>query len=139
METDLKNILENAQTVAIIGCSQKPGRASNQIASYLKEQGFTIIPVHPDYDEVCGESVYKTVYDIPEEIEVDIVDIFRNSDYTAEMVDDIVTRKNQTGQKPVVWTQIGVSSVEAREKAEEAGLTYVEDKCIMVEHRRFFN
>lgn len=139
MENNIKDILSNARNIAIIGCSKKEHRTSNQIAHYLQEQGYTIFPVHPDYGEVCGEAAYKTVYDIPGDITIDIVDIFRNSDYTAEMVDDIIKRKEMTGRSPVVWTQLGVSSPEAKKKAEEVGLPYVEEKCIMVEHRNHFN
>lgn len=136
MEASINEILEQAKNIAIIGCSLKPHRTSNNIANYLQEQGYTVIPVHPDYDTVCGEKAYKTVYDIPEDIQIDIVDIFRNKKYTAEMVDTIIRRKEMTGQEPVVWTQLDVSSDEAKKKAEEAGLQYIENKCIMVEHGR---
>lgn len=136
MDASISDILNQAEVIAIIGCSLKSHRTSNNIAHYLQKQGYTVIPVHPDYDTVCGEKAYKTVYDIPEEIEIDIVDIFRNSKYTAEMVDTIIKRVEMTGRKPVVWTQLDVSSEEARKKAEEAGLRYIENRCIMVEHRK---
>lgn len=136
MEKSIADIINDAKVIAVVGCSKNQMRTSYQIALFLKEKGYTIIPVHPDYDEVLGEKVYPTVYDIPEDVEVDIVDIFRNSDYTAEMVDDVITRVEQTGRKPVVWTQLGVSSDEAKAKAEEAGLPYVEEKCLMVEYQR---
>ncbi len=136
MDQDIIEVLNNAQTIAIIGCSNNPYRTSYHIASYLKDAGFTIIPVHPDYEEVLGEKAYKTVYDIPGDVEIDIVDIFRNSKYTAAMVNDIIKRVEMTGNKPLVWTQLGVSSDEAKEKAREAGLKYVEERCLMVEHRK---
>ena len=136
MEKEVQEAVNRAKVIAIIGCSNNPYRTSYHIAKYLKDAGFTIIPVHPDYDEVLGEKVYKTVYDIPADIHIDIVDIFRNSRYTAKMVDDILQRVEMTGQKPLVWTQLGVSSDEAKRKSEEAGLTYVEEKCLMVEHRK---
>jgi len=136
MDKDLPRILENSEIVAVIGCSAKKMRTSHQIAGYLKDNGYTIIPVHPDYKEVLGEKAYANINDIPQETEIDIVDIFRNSDHTAAMVDDIIKRVNRTGRKPVIWTQLGVSSDEARKKAEEAGLQYVEEKCMMVEHQR---
>lgn len=102
----------------------------------MQEQGYRIIPVHPDYDEVLGERVYPAVYDIPEDISLDIVDIFRDSRHTLQMVEDICRRVEQTGERPVVWTQLGVSSREARGRAGEEDLTYVENRCLMVEHRR---
>lgn len=136
MDKNVIEIINNAKVIAIIGCSNNPYRTSYHIASYLKEAGFTIIPVHPDYEEVLEEKTYKTVYDIPGDIQIDIVDIFRNSDYTADMVDDIIKRVEMTGRKPLVWTQLGVSSEEAKQKAREAGLKYVEERCLMVEHRK---
>ncbi len=132
----IDQILENAKNIAVIGCSKKEFRTSHQIAAYLQESGYKIIPVHPDYEEILGEKVYTTLMVIPEEIEIDVVDIFRNKAYTAEMVDQVIERKEMTGQSPVVWTQLDVSSPEAREKAEGAELGYVENKCMMVEHKR---
>lgn len=139
MEQSVADILKEAKTIAIIGCSENKYRTSNHIASYLQNAGYKIIPVHPDYEEVLGEKAYDSVTDIPQEVRVDIVDIFRNSDYTADMVDEIIERVEATGDHPVVWTQLGVSSDEAKQKAEKAGLTYIEEKCMMVEHRRFIN
>ncbi len=136
MELSKENILKNAQNIAVIGCSKKEFRTSHQIAAYLQENGYKIIPIHPDYDEILGEKVYATLMDVPEEIDIDAVDIFRNKAHTAEMIDQIIERKAKTGQEPVVWTQLDVSSPEAREKAEDAGLSYVENKCMMVEHKR---
>lgn len=136
MTKQVERILKNSRTIAIIGCSLNPYRTSYHIASYLKEAGFTIIPVHPNYEEVLGEKVYKKVYDIPGDIKIDIVDIFRKSRYTADMVDDVIARVKVTADKPLVWTQLGVSSNEAKQKAKEAGLTYVEEKCLMVEHKK---
>lgn len=136
MEENVKDIIEKAKNIAVIGCSKKPGRASCRVAGYLQRQGYRIIPVHPQYDEVLGEKTYPTVYDIPEDIQVDIVDIFRRSDHTAAMVDQVIRRKEQTGQEPVVWTQLNVSSDEARQKAKNAGLVYIENKCLMVEHQK---
>lgn len=135
MKSSISNLLEIAETIAVIGCSTNEYRTSHHIARYLQEQGFTIIPIHPDYDEVLGEKAYDSILDLQDDIKVDIVDIFRDSDYTAEMVDEVIQWSRRTGQKPVVWTQLGVSSNEAKQMAEKAGLRYVEEKCLMVEHR----
>lgn len=139
MEHDIGQQLKEAKTIAVVGCSDKPYRTSHQIARYLQEQGYRIVPVHPDYDSVLGEKVYRSVPEIPEEIGVDIVNIFRAPEYTLEMVEDACTYGEKTGRKPLVWTQLGVSSEPARKRAEEAGLPYVVDKCIMVEHRKWFS
>lgn len=136
MESNIADIIRNAKNIAVIGCSKNKYRTSCQIASYLQGVGYTILPIHPDYDEVLGEKTYASIKDVPGDIQVDIVDIFRNSKYTADMVDEIVEWSEATGQKPLVWTQLGVSSEEAKQKAEEAGLQYVEEKCLMVEHKR---
>ena len=136
MGRSIKEILEDAETIAIIGCSKQEHRTSHQIASYLQESGYRIIPIHPEYDEILGEKVYPTMLEIPEDFTVDVADIFRNSKYTAEMVDQIIEYFQSTGQEPVVWTQLDVSSDEAEQKAEEAGLTYVKNKCMMVEHEK---
>ncbi len=136
MKVKLNQILKSAQTIAVIGCSKKEFRTSHQIAAYLQNVGYTIIPVHPDYDEVLGEKAYKTLLDIPENTTIDIVNIFRNKKFTAEMVNQAIEWKQQTGQTPVVWTQMDVSSPEAEQKAANAGLEYVKNKCMMVEHKR---
>ena len=136
MEMKLAECLKEAETIAIIGCSKNKYRTSYHIASYLQEQGYTIIPVHPDYEEVLGEKAFKSILDLPDDIEVDIVDIFRDSAHTADMVREIIEWSEETGQKPLVWTQLGVSSDEAKALSEEAGLPYVEEKCMMVEHQR---
>ncbi|HET6527686.1 MAG TPA: CoA-binding protein [Balneolaceae bacterium] len=132
----MDKLLKKAKGVAIIGCSAVKYRTSYHIASYLKENGLRILPVNPGYDEVLGEKCYDSVKDIPEDIQVDIVDIFRDSQYTAEMVRETIEWANETGRKPVIWTQLDVSSPEAKSLAEEAGFDYVENKCIMVEHSK---
>lgn len=132
----IKQILQNSKTIAVIGCSKDRMRTSHHIAKYIKEQDYRMIPVHPDYEEVLEEKVYGSVKDIPADVTIDIVDIFRNPKFTADMVQEVIERVDQTGEKPVIWTQLGVSSEEARKKAEAAGLPYVEEKCLMVEHQR---
>lgn len=136
MELTKENILTHAKNIAVIGCSKKEFRTSHQIADYLQNEGYTIIPVHPDYDKVLGQKAYETLLDIPEEVSLDVVDIFRNKKFTAAMVDQIIEWKEQTKQEPVVWTQMDVSSPEAQQKAENAGLPYIKNKCMMVEHKR---
>lgn len=131
----IEEIIKYTKTIAIIGCSSKPSRTSYRIAKYLKDEGFTIIPVNPNEDSVLGETCYPQIVDIPDGTEVDMVDIFRNRRYTAGMVEEIVEWSEETGQKPVIWTQIGVSSEEAKSLAKENGFTYIENKCLMVEHR----
>lgn len=131
---DLKPILESAKTIAVVGCSAREVRTSHKIARYLQDAGYRMIPVNPNYEEVHGEQCYPNVQSVPEAI--DIVDIFRAPQYTAEMVRDVLERIEETGERPVIWTQIGVSSPEAEKLAQEADLPYVKNRCLMVEHGR---
>lgn len=134
---DFNALFESMDTIAVVGCSTRSHRASHRIAQYLQEEGFTILPVNPNYSSVLGETCYPTLNDIPSSYTIDVVDIFRNPLYTADMVQDAVAWSEETGQSPVVWTQIGVSSQEAEKLASEAGLTYVKNRCLMVEHNRW--
>ncbi|SMO78458.1 CoA-binding protein [Fodinibius sediminis] len=136
MVTNYSDILSTAKTIAIIGCSANKYRTSYHIASYLKENGYRIIPVNPKYEEVLGIPCYDEMTDIPEKYTVDIVNIFRNSTHTADMVRQIIDWTQKTGQEPVIWTQLDVSSAEAEELAEKAGLAYVKNECMMVQHER---
>lgn len=135
---DLKSTLENARTIAVVGCSNRPSRTSYTIAEYLQGAGYRIIPVNPTINEVFGERSYPNLQSIPEEIIVDIVDIFRRPDHTAGVVKETVEYAEATGMSPTIWTQLDVSSPEAERLAQEAGLPYVRNRCIFIEHRRLF-
>ncbi|MDR9364286.1 MAG: CoA-binding protein, partial [Balneolaceae bacterium] len=130
----MKEILNSTKTIAIIGLSSSPYRTSHRIGKYLLDKGFTIIPVNPNEESVFGLKSYPQISDIPVDIKIDMINIFRNSRYSADMVQEIVKWSESSGQKPVIWTQIGVSSNEAKRLAEKNGFRYIEDKCLMVEH-----
>ena len=136
--SDLKSILEGAKTIAVVGCSAREGRTSHKIARYLQEVGYRVVPVNPNYDEVLGERCYPNLQRVPSDVGVDVVNVFRRREHTADMVGDALERAEQTGTQPAVWTQLGVSSDEAHALAEEGGLPYVKNRCIMVEHGRLF-
>lgn len=136
MAANYADIIKEAENIAIIGCSANRYRTSYHIASYLRDNGYRIIPVNPNYDEVLGLPCYDTMNDIPEKYSVDIVDIFRDSQYTAEMVQQVIDWSKNNGQKPVIWTQLDVSSEEAEELAKEAGFRYVKNECLMVQHEK---
>ena len=131
-------MLAAPKTIAVVGCSDNPLRTSHSISRYLIGAGFDVIPVNPNHKEIFGRTCYPSVSDIPEDVEIDIVNIFRRPAHTAEMVADVLERVKRTDEKPVIWTQIGVSSNQAREMAEQAGLSYVKNRCLMVEHARLF-
>lgn len=133
---DLRSVLESAQTIAVVGCSAQPMRTSHKIARYMQERGYRIVPVNPNYDEVLGEPCYPDLPSVPADIRIDVVDIFRAPKHTAEMVQTAIDRIQQTGEQPVIWTQLGVSSSEAERLAAEADLPYVRNRCIKVAYDR---
>jgi len=132
-DEDLKDILTGCKTVAVVGISPKEDRPSYIVASYLKSKGYRMIPVRPDGDTILGEKVYHNLMEIPKEIEIDVVDIFRRSEDVPPIVDEAIQR----GAK-VVWMQEGVVHKEAGAKAEKAGLKVVMDCCMKKEHQRLF-
>lgn len=132
----LSEILHSSESIAVIGCSEKQYRTSYHIAEYLQRSGYRIIPVNPNITETLNETSYDSMNDLLKGQRIDIVDIFRNKKYTEEMVRQIITWSDKTGQKPLIWTQLDVSTPGAKKLAEQAGLTYVENRCLMVEHQR---
>jgi predicted CoA-binding protein len=116
--------------VALVGVSDNPIRSSNFVASYLVRTPFRTYPVNPQYDEVLGLKTYDTVYDLPEV--PDIVDVFRRHDAIPEVVDQAI----DIGAK-VVWLQLGLRHDEAAQKAIDAGLLVVQNRCLKIEHARF--
>jgi predicted CoA-binding protein len=130
-DEELKEILTHYKTVAVVGISPKEDRPSYRVASYLKSKGYRILLVRPNGDTILGEKVYPNLLEIPEEIRVDIVDVFRKSEDVPPVVDDAVQR----GAK-VLWMQEGIINKEAATKAEKAGLKVVMDRCIKKEHQR---
>ena len=133
-DEEIKDTLRHFKTVAVIGISPKEDRPSYIVASYLKSKGYQIIPVRPDGEEILGEKVYHSLSEIPKEIGVDVVDIFRRSEDVPPVVEEAIQR----GAK-VVWMQEGVIHKEAGEKAEKAGLKVVMDRCMKKEHQRLMN
>ncbi len=123
-------ILQNSQSVALVGVSANPLRSSNFVSSYLLRTNFRTYPVNPAYDEVLGQKTYPTLADLPEV--PDIVDVFRRHDALPEVVDEAI----EVGAK-VVWFQLGLRHDEAAQKAVDAGLTVVQDRCLKIEHARF--
>jgi predicted CoA-binding protein len=124
-----ERILNSSRVVAMVGLSPKPDRPSYRVASYLKEQGYRIIPVNPTEKEILGEPCYPDLASIPESI--DVVDIFRRSEEVLPIVEEAI----EIGAK-AVWMQEGVINGEAAARAREAGLMVITDKCMRKEHRK---
>ncbi len=131
---EIESVLENYRTVAIVGLSRNPDKASYRVARYLQSVGYRIIPVNPFADEILGEKCYKSLLEVPDTI--DIVDIFRPSEDVPAIVDEAITIKNRVGSPKVIWMQLGIVNEEAAKRAREAGFTVVMDSCMMIEHRR---
>ena len=127
----LRRILRKSRTIAVVGLSANWYRPSYFAAKYMQEHGYRVIPVNPMYPEVLGEKCYKSVRDIPEE--VDMVDCFRKSEEIPSLAADAAA----IGAK-VLWMQLGVQNPEARRIAESAGLEVVENRCVKIEHARLF-
>lgn len=128
-DSEIKLILENSKTIAVIGCSSNPEKAAHRIPKYMKEQGYRIIPVNPNSDKILGEKSHKSILDVNEQ--VDIVDIFRPSEECLEVVEEAIKIKPK-----VIWMQTGIINEEAKRLAENNGIKVVMDRCMMVEHRR---
>jgi len=123
-----------------VGLSREPDKDSYRVATYLKKQGFRIVPVNPFADEILGEKSYKNLLEIPVEIQktLDVVDVFRPAKDVPAIVEQAVKLKAMHGRPRVVWMQLGIVNAQAAETTRKAGLTVVMDKCMMVEHRRLF-
>ena len=126
---DIEKIIRESRNIAVVGISNKLGRPSLTVASYLKGQGYRVIPVNPTIQDVNGEKCYPDLGSIPEK--VDVVDIFRKPQDVLPVVDDAI----RIGAK-AVWMQEGIVNEEAARKAIEAGLMVVMDKCMLKEHAR---
>ncbi len=127
----ITELLRAAGTIAVVGCSPKPHRDSHRVAAYLQRAGYRIVPVNPGFDEILGEPCYPDLESIPEDLEIDIVDVFRRSEHVPPIVDAAVARG-----VTAVWLQLGVTHPEAEARGREAGLQVVSDRCLKIEHSR---
>lgn len=123
------DILTKYRTIAVVGLSSDPSKPSNSVSAYMQSQGYRIIPVNPDETEVLGERAYPNLSSIPEPVA--FVNVFRRPRFCA----DVAREAAQVGAK-ALWLQLGIASPDARKIAEDAGMDYVEDRCVLVEHRR---
>lgn len=126
----IRSILERNVTVAVVGLSPKPNRPSHQVASYLQENGYHIIPVNPGQNEILGEQCYPDLNAIPGP--VDIVNIFRRPEHVLSIVRDAIAKKVK-----VIWMQEGIINEEAARLAEHKGLLVIMDRCLKVDHQSF--
>jgi len=137
-QDQIRNILQKYDVIAVVGLSSDPEKMSYKVSDYLKQHGFLIVPVNRFVEEVLGEKCYKSLLDIPVEIQktIDIVDIFRKAEDVPPIVEQAIKLKAKVGRPFVVWMQLGIVNEQAAEAARHAGLVIVMDKCLMTEHRR---
>ena len=126
---DGENLLRNAKTIAVVGLSSSPWRPSYGVSEYMQSVGYRIFPVNPKETEVLGEKAFATLDEVP--VAIDIVNVFRQSRFAPEIVEAAI----RIGAKGV-WMQEGVVHEEAAQRAREAGLEVVMDRCILKEHRK---
>ena len=125
----IRRILDECRTIAVVGLSSDPSRASNSVSGYMRRQGYRVIPVNPNETSVFGEKSYPDLSAVPEKI--DLVDVFRRADEAGKAVDEAIA----VGAK-AVWLQEGVIDVDAAQRAVAAGLMVVMDRCWLKEHIR---
>jgi thioredoxin 1 len=134
----IRNILEKHRTVAVVGISRDSRKDSYIVAEYLKSKGYDIIPINPSADEILGKKCYKSLQDMPEDLQkkTEIVDVFRPSQDVLAIVDQAIELRKKHGNPHAIWMQLGIINEEAAKRAAEAGFTVVMNKCMMVEHGR---
>jgi len=137
-EDTIKSILENYKIVAIVGLSKDSSKDSYGVGQFLQSKGYKIIPINPTADEILDEKCYKSLLEMPEDLQkaIEIVDIFRPSANVPPIVDQAIELKRKFGKPDVVWMQLGIVNEDAAKKAEDAGLKVVMDKCMRIERRK---
>ena len=130
-DQELRSILGDARTIAVVGLSSNPDRPSYEVAEFLQDKGYRIVPVNPNETEVLGERAYASLPEVPEAIAVDVVDVFRRAEQAPEVAEQAVAR----GAK-VLWLQEGILNDDARRIGEEAGLTVIMGVCIKKQRQR---
>jgi len=125
------DLLKRARTLAVVGLSDNPVRASHGVSAYMQSHGYRIVPINPRIDSCLGEKAYDSLLDVPAKI--DVVNIFRRPEFVEEVVDQAIQLKI-----PAIWMQENVIHEKAAEKARRAGIFVVMDSCILKEHRARF-
>jgi uncharacterized protein len=128
-------LLARAKTIAVVGLSERPMRPSHGVSAYMQAAGYKIIPVNPRITEALGEKAYSSLLEVPPEVagQIDLVDVFRRAEYVDEIVEQAIQLKIRA-----IWLQEDVINERAAEKARNAGMFVVMDRCILKEHRTRF-
>ncbi len=134
---DIKEILENYKKIAFYGISTNPDKPAYRVPAFMQSKGYEVIPINPHADQILGKKVYRNLMDVEEEIE--ILDVFRPSEQTPQVVREAIERKKARGDIKVIWLQLDIKNEEARQLAEENGFIFVQDKCLHIEYERYFD
>ena len=131
VDTDaiIERVLTTYDTITVVGASRRPAKAAHSVPAHMQQHGWRIIPVNPHADEILGERAYRTLADVQEQ--VGLVDVFRPPLATPD-----IARQAVAAGATALWLQLGIASAEARAIAQDAGLLYVEDRCLIIERRR---
>jgi predicted CoA-binding protein len=133
----IREIFKKYQTIAVCGMSRDPDKPAHYVPAYLQRQGYNIIPINPYADVILGRRSYPTVHEVPDTI--DILEVFRPSDQALEVVKQAIGRRKEKGDVAVIWLQQGIRNETAKRVAEEAGITFIQDRCMYVDHKRLFS
>lgn len=125
----VEQLLRDYDTITVVGASNAPYKAAHTVPEHMQAHGWRIVPVNPHEQRILGEPVYRTLGDVPGD--VGLVDVFRPSEHAAD-----IARQAVAAGATALWLQLGIVSAEARRIAEDAGLRYVEDRCLIIEQRR---
>lgn len=131
-DDEIKSIL-SLKNIAVVGISRDPNKDAHIVPRYLMENGYNIIPVNPSADEILGRKAYKGLKDVPDDVRIDLVDVFRPSDQLLPIVKEAVEK----GVK-AIWLQLGIYNREAVEEAKRHGIKVVYNRCMMQEHKRLY-
>ena len=132
-ERSIEQVIERIldfDRIAVVGCSATPGKDAHDVPAYLRDHGYEIVPVNPYADEIFGREPAESLTDV--DVEVPVVSVFRPSDEVSGIVDEAIER----GAVEAIWTQLGIRDDEAARRAEDGGITVVQDHCMRAEHRR---
>ncbi len=130
---EMKKYFEEAKTIAVLGCSPDSTKASNHVAEYLRDVGYTMIPVYPKEETILGQKVYRSLAEI--DVPVDMVVVFRKPAALDAIADAVIAR----GDVKTYWTQLQLINNNAADKVKEAGINVVQNYCAMIEHRAIFS
>jgi Predicted CoA-binding protein len=134
MEDLIKYVLENYRRIATVGFSKDPSKPAHKVPMFLLSKNYIIYPVNPTANEIAGLKSYKSILDVPAQI--DVVQVFRPSNEVPKIIDEVIERKKKVGDVKVVWLQEGIRSDEAARKAEEHGIKVIQDRCMYKEYMK---